>query len=238
MSMYRPYSNIAFNNCYDFIMKSKAEKEVWELSTSLTFGDKEEMRWELDRISDLAENIMNAEYDLMEMEMEALYDAEEYDSIMNENTFRTSKRASRRKQNKKNKSRDRIHGRRHGGAHGGVDFRYVDCNPFCTKDSYYDGMHKDNGKRHNNAKKLFSVIAREKEDARLFTGIGELLEDIAYLEDKIYIYEENIKDLEYEKAFGYLTPHGEEFLEDYKKELEELKEYKQYKEVLLRTATR
>ncbi len=82
-----------------------------------------------------------------------------------------------------------------------------------------------------------AMTAREKEDARLFTGLGELLEDINYLEDRIRIYEEDIKDLEYEKAFGYLTERGEEFLEDYKKELEELKEYKKYKEILLRTAT-
>lgn len=85
---------------------------------------------------------------------------------------------------------------------------------------------------------LNSVKAKEKDYSLAFTGFGELLEDIAYLEDRIYIYEEDIKDLEYEKAFGYLTDRGEEFLEDYKKELEELKEYKKYKEVLLRTATR
>ena len=79
--------------------------------------------------------------------------------------------------------------------------------------------------------------AREREDTRLFTGFGELLEDINYLEDRIHIYEEDIQNLEYEKAFGYLTERGEEFLEDYKKELEELKEHKKYKEILLRTAT-
>lgn len=84
---------------------------------------------------------------------------------------------------------------------------------------------------------LDSVKAKEKDYSLAFTGLGELLEDIAYLEDRIYNYEEDIKDLEYEKAFGYLTEKGEEFLKDYKKELEELKEYKKYKEVLLRTAT-
>lgn len=62
--------------------------------------------------------------------------------------------------------------------------------------------------------------------------------DCVYQDINKHIYEEDIKDLEYEKAFGYLTDHGKEFLEDYKKKLEELKEYKQYKEVLLRTATR
>ena len=111
MSMYRPYSNVCFNNCYDFIMKSKAEKEVWELSTSLTFDDEEEMRWELDRISDLARDIMNAEYDLCEMEMDALYDAEEYDNILNGNAFRSSKRAQRRKANIRHHKADRRHGK-------------------------------------------------------------------------------------------------------------------------------
>lgn len=85
---------------------------------------------------------------------------------------------------------------------------------------------------------LNSMKAKEKDYSLAFTGLGELLEDINYLEDRIRICEKDIKDLEYEKAFGYLTEKGEEFLEDYKKELEELKEYKQYKEVLLRTATR
>lgn len=164
MSMYRPYSNVCFNNCYDFIMKSKAEKEVWELSTSLTFDNEEEMRWELDRISDLAENIMNAEYDLCEMEMDALYDAMQYDSVFEGNAFRTAKKANRRKQNKKNKNRDRIHGRRHGGAHGGVDFRYVDCNPFCNKHQYVDAMFATNGKhRFNSARKACAMDAREQE---------------------------------------------------------------------------
>lgn len=77
--------------------------------------------------------------------------------------------------------------------------------------------------------------AKEKEYAHFFTGVGELLEDIKYLEDRIRIYEEDIEDLEYEKAFGYLTEEGEKFLEDYKKELEDLRKYKEYKEILLRT---
>ena len=171
--------------------------------------------------------------------MTMLYGKGDVISPMDSHSSSKANRLNRRKQNKKNKSRDRIHGRRHGGAHGGIDFRYVDSNPFCNKHRYEDAMFYTNGKhRHNTDKKASAMDAREKEDTRLFTGLGELLEDIAYLEDRIYIYEEDIKDLEYEKAFGYLTERGEEFLEDYKKELEELKEYKKDKEVLLRTATR
>ena len=116
--MYRPYSNVAFNNCYDFIMKSKAEKEVWELSTSLTFNDKEEMRWELDRISDLTRDIMNAEYDLCEMEMDALYDAEKYDAVLNRNTSRKGRNRKAQRNGKRNTDKtkrlhkaDRYHGK-------------------------------------------------------------------------------------------------------------------------------
>lgn len=171
--------------------------------------------------------------------MTMLYGKGDVISPMDSHSSSKANRLNRRKQNKKNKSRDRIHGRRHGGMHGGVDFRYIDCNPFCNKHRYEDAMFYTNGKhRHNTDKRASAMDAREKEDTRLFTGLGELLENIAYLEDRIYIYEEDIKDLEYEKAFGYLTERGEEFLEEYKKELKELKEYKKDKEVLLRTATR
>ena len=118
MSMYRPYSNTTFNNCYDFIMKSKAEKEVWELSTSLTFDDEEEMRWELDRISDLARDIMNAEYDLCEMEMDAFYDAEKYDAVLNGNASRKGRNRKAQRNGKRNADKakrlhkaDRYHGK-------------------------------------------------------------------------------------------------------------------------------
>lgn len=216
--------NIRFSNCFDFINNTKQYLEANPTDWRNIYTE---------------EALVRAECDLMEMELEALYDAEEYDSVLNGNAFRSAKKTNRRKQNKKNKNRDRIHGRRHGGAHGGVDFRYVDCNPYVNKHRYEDAMFATNGKHHHNTDKRASAMtAREKEDARFFTGLGELLEDINYLEDRIRIYEEDIKDLEYEKAFGYLTDHGEKFLEDYKKELEELKEYKKYKEVLLRTATR
>lgn len=88
--------NTRFSNCFDFIndMKKVVESD----------------RDHYDNIY-MEESIFYAECDLMEMEIEAAYDAEMYDSIMETNTFRTSKKASRRKQNKKNKERDRIHGK-------------------------------------------------------------------------------------------------------------------------------
>ena len=246
MSMYRPYSNVCFNNCYDFIMKSKAEKEVWELSTSLTFDDEEEMRWELDRISDLARDIMNAEYDLCEMEMDALYNAEEYDNILNGNAFRKGRNRKAKQNGKRNADKaKRLHksDRRHGKIVPQSDKKYMDS----LSGTFYRWDEKrktfDSHKKpvvHRNRKTKIDRLnaamdAKEKEYARFFTGFGELLEDIKYLEDRIRIYEEDIQDLEYEDAFGYLTDEGKEFLKDYKKELEDLRKYKEYKEILLRT---
>lgn len=141
--------NIRFSNCFDFINNTKQYLEAnpsdWRNIYTM-------------------EDLVRAECDLMEMELEALDDAEEYDSVLNGNAFRTAKKANRRKQNKKNKSRDRIHGRRHGGAHGGVDFRYVDCNPFCNKHQYVDAMFATNGKhRHNADRKASAMSAREQD---------------------------------------------------------------------------
>lgn len=214
MAMYRPYSNVCFNNCYDFIMKSKAEKETWEISISLVFDDKEEMRYELDRISDLAENIMNAEYDLCEMEMDALYDAMQYDSVFERNAFRSSKKAQRRKQNKKNKNRDRIHGRRHGGAHGEVDFRYVDCNPFCNKHQYVDAMFCTNGKHHHNADRKASAMSAREQDYFLNSSISKMkieeeekrmTEEENHILDNHYAVEDMLSDLKEGKYIFLLS---------------------------------
>lgn len=218
--------NIRYSNCFDFINNTKQYLEANPTDWRNIYTE---------------EALVRAECDLMEMELEASYDAEEYDSLMNGNTFRTAKKANRRKANIRHHKADRHHGK----IVPQSDKKYMDS----LSGTFYRWDEKrktfDSHKKpviHKSRKTKFDRLnsamdAREREDARLFTGIGELLEDISYLEDRIRIYEEDIKDLEYEKAFGYLTDHGEEFLEDYKKELEELKEYKQYKEVLLRTAT-
>ena len=207
--------NIRFSNCFDFINKTKRYLETNPTDWRNIYTEEE---------------LIHAECDLMEMELEALYDTKEYDTLLNGNAFRTSKRAQRRKANKKHHKADRYHGKKlmvmeYKEDHEikeGLSWLYHDCHCPVGDDVKYS----------TNA-----VKAKEKDYSIAFTGLGELLEDIAYLEDRIHIYEEDIKDLEYEKAFGYLTEEGKEFLEDYKKELEELKEYKQYKEILLRTAT-
>lgn len=219
--------NIRFSNCFDFINNTKQYLEAnptdWRNIYTM-------------------EDLAHAECDLMEMELEALNGAKEYDSVLNGNTFRSSKRTQRRKANIRHRNSDRRHGKsvpqsdkKYWDEQSGTFYRWDEKRK--TFDSHKKPVVHRNRKTFRD--RLASAMdAREQEDARLFTGLGELLEDIAYLEDRIYIYEEDIKNLEYDKAFGYLTEEGEEFLEYYKKELEELKEYKQYKEVLLRTATR
>lgn len=161
--------------------------------------------------------------------MKNLYGNDFVSPVDTHNTNKAN-RLKRRKANKKHHKADRYHGKKlmvmeYKEDHEikeGLSWLYRDCHCPVGDDVKYS---------------LNSVKAKEKDYSLAFTGIGELLEDIAYLEDTIYDYEKDIKNLEYEKAFGYLTDRGEEFLEDYKKELEELKEYKKHKEIRLRTAT-
>lgn len=219
--------NIRFSNCFNFINNTKQYLEANPTDWRNVYTE---------------EALAHAECDLMEMELEADYDTEEYDALLKGNAFRSSKRAQRRKANIRHHKADR----RHGKSVPQSDKKYWDeqSGTYYRWDEKKKTFHSHKKPVVHRNRKTFrdrldsAMTAREKEDARLFTGYGELLGDIIYLEDRIYIYERDIKNLEYEKAFGYLTERGEEFLEDYKKELEELKEYKQYKELLLRTVTR
>jgi hypothetical protein len=88
--------NIRYSNCFDFINNTKQYLEAnpsdWRNIYTM-------------------EDLIHAECDLMEMELEASYDAEEYDSLMNGNTFRTAKKANRRKANIRHHKADRYHGK-------------------------------------------------------------------------------------------------------------------------------
>lgn len=169
-----------------------------------------------------------------------------YDHLFSENISRKGRNRKARQSGKRNADKaKRLHksDRRHGKIVPQSDKKYMDS----LSGTFYRWDEKrktfDSHKKpviHKSRKTKFDRLnsamdAKEKEYVRFFTGFGELLEDINYLEDRIRIYEEDIEDLEYEKAFGYLTEEGEEFLEDYKKELENLRKYKEYKEILLRT---
>lgn len=106
--------------------------------------------------------------------MNMLYGTKELESAFEERTNNKANRLNRRKQNKKNKSRDRIHGRRHSGAHGGVDFRYIDCNPFCNKHRYEDAMFVTNGKHRHNADRKVSAMSAREHDFFLNPSISEM----------------------------------------------------------------
>lgn len=227
------------------------------LSTSLAYGYGDLATTEINNLKEL---LFKAEEMIPVLETEAcMAEAEELDReeqsfnywmtmlYGNENDCspvearRSSKtdRLKRRKVNKKCHDSDRRHGKpvpqsdkKYWDEQSGTFYRWDE------KRKTFDSHKKPIVHRNRKTKfdRLESAMdAKEKEYARFFTGFGELLEDIKYLEDRIRIYEEDIQDLEYEKAFGYLTEEGEEFLEDYKKELEDLRKYKEYKEILLRT---
>ena len=212
----------------------------------LTIKEAEKADKEFHEIMDKWIPKIEAEICLAEIEMDNAPDIKEYDSILNGNAFRKGHNRKARQNGKRNADKaKRLHksDRRHGKIVPQSDKKYWDEQSgtfyrWDEKRKTFDSHKKPVVHRNRKTKidRLNSAMdAKEKEYARFFTGFGELLEDIKYLEDRIRIYEEDIEDLEYEKAFGYLTEEGEEFLEDYKKELEDLRKYKEYKEILLRT---
>lgn len=88
--------NIRFSNCFDFINSTKRYLEANPTDWRNIYTE---------------EALVRAECDLMEMELEALYDTEEYDALLNGNAFRSSKRAQRRKANIRHHKTDRKHGK-------------------------------------------------------------------------------------------------------------------------------
>ena len=88
--------NIRFSNCFNFINNTKQYLEANPTDWRNVYTE---------------EALAYAECDLMEMELEADYDAEEYDALLNGNAFRSSKRAQRRKANIRHHKADRRHGK-------------------------------------------------------------------------------------------------------------------------------
>lgn len=91
-----PDFNIMFGNCFNFINSTKQYLEANPTDWRNVYTE---------------EALAYAECDLMEMELEASYDAEEYDALVNGNAFRSSKRAQRRKANIRHHKADRKHGK-------------------------------------------------------------------------------------------------------------------------------
>lgn len=88
--------NIRFSNCFNFINNTKQYLEANPTDWRNVYTE---------------EALARAECDLMEMELEADYDAEEYDALLKGNASRSSKRAQRRKTNIRYSKSDRKHGK-------------------------------------------------------------------------------------------------------------------------------
>lgn len=219
--------NIRFSNCFDFINNTKRYLEANPTDWRNIYTE---------------EALVRAECDLMEMELEALYDTEEYDALLNGNAFRTSKRTQRRKANIRHSKSDRKHGKpvpqsdkKYWDEQSGTWYRWDE------KKKTFSSPKKPivHRKRKTFRDRLNSAMsARELDYTSDFSEKGELMDKVEFLDEAISFGEREIENLEYEKAFGYLSDRGDIVIEECKRNLSELKDYKRDILRVIRTATR
>lgn len=219
--------NVMFSNCFNFINNTKQYLEANPTDWRNVYTE---------------EALAYAECDLMEMELEALYDAEEYDSVLNGNAFRTSKRTQRRKANIRHHKSDRRHGKpvpqsdkKYWDEQSGTWYRWDE------KKKTFSSPKKPivHRKRKTFRDRLNSAMdARERDYTSDFSEKGELMNKVEFLDEAISFGEREIENLEYEKAFGYLSDRGDIVIEECKRNLSELKDYKRDILRVIRTATR
>lgn len=162
--------------------------------------------------------------------MTMLYGNDSVSSVDIHNANKTN-RLKRRKQNKKHHKADRYHGKKlmvikYKEDHEikeGLSWTYRDCHCPVGNDIKYS----------TNA-----VKAREQEYVFSFSEKGELMDKVDFLDEAISFGEREIENLEYEKAFGYLSDRGDIVIEECKKNLSELKDYREDILRVIRTATR
>lgn len=219
--------NVMFSNCFDFINNTKRYLEANPTDWRNVYTE---------------EALARAECDLMEMELEADYDAEEYDALLNGNVFRSSKRAQRRKANIRHHKADRKHGKpvpqsdkKYWDEQSGTWYRWDE------KKKTFSSPKKPivHRKRKTFRDRLNSAMsARELDYTSDFSEKGELMDKVEFLDEAISFGEREIENLEYEKAFGYLSDRGDIVIEECKRNLSELKDYKRDILRVIRTATR
>lgn len=162
--------------------------------------------------------------------MTMLYGNDSVSSVDIHNANKTN-RLKRRKQNKKHHKADRYHGKKlmvikYKEDHEikeGLSWTYRDCHCPVGNDIKYS----------TNA-----VKAREQEYVFSFSEKGELMDKVDFLDEAISFGEREIENLEYEKAFGYLSDRGDIVIEECKRNLSELKDYREDILRVIRTATR
>lgn len=219
--------NVMFSNCFNFINNTKQYLEANPTDWRNIYTE---------------EALVHAECDLMEMELEASYDAEEYDALVNGNAFRSSKRAQRRKANIRHHKTDRRHGKpvpqsdkKYWDEQSGTFYRWDE------KRKTFSSPKKPivHRKRKTFRDRLNSAMdARELDYTSDFSEKGELMNKVEFLDEAISFGEREIENLEYEKAFGYLSDRGDIVIEECKRNLSELKDYKRDILRVIRTATR
>lgn len=219
--------NVMFSNCFNFINNTKQYLEANPTDWRNVYTE---------------EALAYAECDLMEMELEADYDAEEYDALLNGNVFRSSKRAQRRKANIRHHKADR----RHGKSVPQSDKKYWDeqSGTFYRWDEKRKTFSSPKKPIVHRNRKTFrdrlnhSMRERELDYTSDFSEKGELMNKVEFLDEAISFGEREIENLEYEKAFGYLSDRGDIVIEECKRNLSELKDYKRDILRVIRTATR
>ena len=219
--------NIMFGNCFNFINNTKQYLEANPTDWRNVYTE---------------EALARAECDLMEMELEADYDAMQYDSVLNGNAFRSSKRTQRRKANIRHHKADRRHGKpvpqsdkKYWDEQSGTWYRWDE------KKKTFSSPKKPivHRKRKTFRDRLNSAMsARELDYTSDFSEKGELMDKVEFLDEAISFGEREIENLEYEKAFGYLSDRGDIVIEECKRNLSELKDYKRDILRVIRTATR
>lgn len=192
----------------------------------LTVKEAEKAHKEFHEIMDKWIPKVEAEICLAEIEMDNAPDIKEYESILNGNVFRTSKRAQRRKQNIHHHKADRKHGKHRELSRKEQDLVHYDA----TKGVHGAGVwYSSRGKKvvpvvskgkktnRNYYAKKYSQSADYKEKEfleEMYTGRGDLLHENANFEEELCRYYEAIREMKEEQKWGYLTDFGEEYLEE------------------------
>lgn len=234
--------NIRFTNCIDFI--NNARKVV--ASDPTTFQN-----------ICMENDIIHAECDLMEMELTAELDAEKYDFLISTNVLRKGNNRKARWNGKRNSTKaNRLHGKdRKHGKHRELSRKEQDLVHYdATKGVHGAGVwYSSRGKKvvpvvskgektnRNYYTKKYSQSADFKENEfleEMYTGRGDLLHENSNFEETLFNYREIIANLEYEKAFGYLSEMGIEHLEELKEETVELEQWIKENTIQYNTAVR
>lgn len=159
-------------------------------------------------------------------------------SPVDAHTINKANRLKRRKQNKKHHKADRKHGKpvpqsdnKYWDEQSGTFYRWDEKRK--TFSSHKKPVRKTFRDRLNSA-----MTAREQEYISSFSEKGELMDKVDFLDEAISFGEREIENLEYEKAFGYLSDRGDIVIEECKRSLSGLKDYRKDMLRIIRSATR